>query len=571
VIAFLTWAAAGGNLSLVGLLRGSIARATPIALGALAGVLCERAGVINIAIEGQFLAGAFTAAVFSSIASNPWVGLLGGIGAGVLVAFMLAGLSIKFQADQIVVGVVLIVFATGVTSFLTPRSCRQPGAELADAVPDDRGPVLSEIPLIGPVLFRQSVLVFGMFAAVIDLQYALFQTRWGLRLRSVGEHPKAADTVGIKVLATRYKAVLLGGVFAGIGGAYFTLDAVGSVLPGDVRGTRLHRPRRHAGRPLQPRRRARSRADLRVRRLAGDLAAAARMPVPSDLLLTAPYVVTLIVVAGLIGRLRPPAADGSPTTSSDARTPDPDGVAVTATVVADVRQRLVHLGMAIRTRSPCGASACRRLGVDGGLLAAARQRVAGHRTTPQGARDDPKRSIRAAEPPHRCDACDGSAGEQRRDPVDALGEVVVAERVGQPGVPGRAERLARYQRHLGLLEEHLGELEGGVDPCRPATSRSEDALEGGEDVEGALGLDDLTPSIAESCRPPASPPVERLAHLRDSVLGPGQRLDRGGLGDVADVGGDLALQLVHTLGELDRSRSTSRPASRSSRRSWRPR
>jgi general nucleoside transport system permease protein len=228
VIAFLTWAAAGGQLSVVGLLRGSLARATPIALGAMAGVLCERAGVINIAIEGQFLAGAFTAAVVSSIASNPWVGLLGGISAGVLVAFMLAGLSIKFQADQIVVGVVLIVFATGVTSFLNTQilsgnpQLNSPTRFTAIAVP-----VLSEIPLIGPVLFRQSLLVFGMIAAVIVLQYGLFQTRWGLRLRSVGEHPKAADTVGINVLATRYKAVLLGGVFAGIGGSWWTLDAVG--------------------------------------------------------------------------------------------------------------------------------------------------------------------------------------------------------------------------------------------------------------------------------------------------------------------------------------------------------
>jgi general nucleoside transport system permease protein len=313
VIAFLTWAAAGGNLSLVGLLRGSIARATPIALGALAGVLCERAGVINIAIEGQFLAGAFTAAVFSSMAGNPWVGLLGGIGAGVLVAFMLAGLSIKFRADQIVVGVVLIVFATGVTSFLTTQilvpnqALNSPARFRTISIP-----LLSDIPLIGPVLFRQSILVFGMFAAVIGLHYALFQTRWGLRLRSVGEHPKAADTVGIKVLATRYKAVLLGGVFAGIGGAYFTLDAVGSFSK-DMSGGRgfialaamlvgRYNPIGAFGAAL-------------IFGFADSLATALqllRVPVPSDLLLTAPYVVTILVVAGLIGRLRPPAADGQP-------------------------------------------------------------------------------------------------------------------------------------------------------------------------------------------------------------------------------------------------------------------
>jgi general nucleoside transport system permease protein len=313
VIAFLTWAAAGGNLSVVGLLRGSIARATPIALGALAGVLCERAGVINIAIEGQFLAGAFTAAVFSSMAGNPWVGLLGGIGAGVLIAYLLAALSIRFHADQIVVGVVLIVFATGMTSFLTTQIL-VPNRHLnaPTRFPTISVPLLSEIPLIGPVFFRQSILVFGMLASVLVLHYALFQTRWGLRLRSVGEHPKAADTVGIKVLATRYKAVLLGGVFAGIGGAYFTLDAVGSFSK-EMSGGRgfialaamlvgRYNPVGALGAAI-------------IFGFADAMATALqllRVPVPSEVLLTAPYVVTIVVVAGLIGRLRPPAADGQP-------------------------------------------------------------------------------------------------------------------------------------------------------------------------------------------------------------------------------------------------------------------
>ena len=313
VIAFLTWAAAGGQLSMVGLLRGSLARATPIALGAMAGVLCERAGVINIAIEGQFLAGAFTAAVVSSIASNPWVGLLGGIAAGVLVAFMLAGLSIRFQADQIVVGVVLIVFATGVTSFLNTQILSgSPELNSPTRFPAISVPVLSEIPLIGPVLFRQSLLVFGMIAAVMILQFGLFQTRWGLRLRSVGEHPKAADTVGINVLATRYRAVLLGGVLAGIGGSWWTLDAVGQ-FSREMTGGRgfialaamlvgRYSPVGALGAAL-------------IFGFSDQLATSLqllRIPVPSDLLLTAPFVVTIIVVAGLIGRLRVPAADGKP-------------------------------------------------------------------------------------------------------------------------------------------------------------------------------------------------------------------------------------------------------------------
>jgi len=315
VIAFLTWAAAGGDLSVVGLLRGSLARATPIALGAMAGVLCERAGVINIAIEGQFLAGAFTAAVVSSLASDPWVGLAGGIAAGVLIAFMLAGLSIRFQADQIVVGVVLIVFATGVTSFLSTQILSgSPELNSPTRFASLEIPLLVDIPLLGPVLFRHSLLVFGMIAAVIILQYGLFQTRWGLRLRSVGEHPKAADTVGINVLATRYRAVLLGGVLAGIGGSWWTLDAVGQF-----------------SREMTGGRGFIALAAMLVGRYTpvGGLAAALlfgfsdqlatslqllQVPVPSDLLLTAPFVVTIVVVAGLIGRLRPPAADGKPYT-----------------------------------------------------------------------------------------------------------------------------------------------------------------------------------------------------------------------------------------------------------------
>jgi len=315
VIAFLTWAAAGGQLSLVGLFRGTVARATPIALGAMCGVLCERAGVINIAIEGQFLAGAFTAALFASLASNAWVGLIGGIGAGVLIAFMLAGLTIRFRADQIVVGVVLIVFATGVTSFLTTQILvGNPHLNSPTRFRTIAIPLLSEIPLVGPVLFRQSVIVFAMLAIVVWLHFALFQTRWGLRLRSVGEHPRAADTVGINVLATRYRAVLLGGVLAGMGGAYFTLDAVGSFSK-DMSGGRgfialaamlvgRYSPVGAFGAAL-------------IFGFADSLATSLqllRVPVPSNLLLTAPYLVTIFVVAGLIGRLRPPAADGKPYT-----------------------------------------------------------------------------------------------------------------------------------------------------------------------------------------------------------------------------------------------------------------
>jgi len=303
----------GESVSLVALLRGTLFASVPIAFGAMAGVLSERAGVINIAIEGQFLAGAFAAAVFASVLGSAWFGLLGGIAAGALIGVLLAALTIRYQADQIVSGVVLIVLATGVTSFLTSQllsvnpDWNTPVRFTAAAVP-----VLSDVPLLGSIVFRQTVLVYLMLIAVVVLQLTLFRTRWGLRLRSVGEHPAAADTVGIDVLRTRFRAVVLGGVLAGIGGSWFTLEAA-SQFSKEMTGGRgfIALAAMLVGRysPV---------GALSAALLFGfsDALATAlqRLPVPlpSTLLRTAPYVVTILVVAGLVGRLRVPAADGKP-------------------------------------------------------------------------------------------------------------------------------------------------------------------------------------------------------------------------------------------------------------------
>ena len=313
VVALLVWAGAGESVSLVALLRGALFASVPIAFGAMAGVLSERAGVINIAIEGQFLAAAFTAAVVASVLGSAWAGLLGGIAAGALIGAMLAGLSIRYQADQIVSGVVLIVLATGVTSFLTSQvlaantSWNSPVRFNATAVP-----VLSDIPFIGSVVFRQTVLVYLMVVAVFVLQFALFRTRWGLRLRSVGEHPAAADTVGIDVLRTRFRAVMLAGVLAGIGGSWFTLEAA-SQFSKDMSGGRgfIALAAMLVGRysPVG------ALAAALLFGFSDALATALQrlpVPLPSTLLRATPYVITLVVVAGLVGRLRVPAADGKP-------------------------------------------------------------------------------------------------------------------------------------------------------------------------------------------------------------------------------------------------------------------
>jgi len=313
VVALLVWAAAGASVSLVALLRGALFASVPIAFGAMAGVLNERAGVINIAIEGQFLAGAFTAAVAASIVGSAWFGLLGGIAAGALIGLMLAGLTIRFQADQIVSGVVLIVLATGVTSFLTSQllaantAWNSPVRFTATPLP-----FLSDLPLVGSIMFRQTFLVYLMIVMVVVLQFALFRTRWGLRLRSVGEHPAAADTVGIDVLRTRYRAVILGGMLAGIGGAWFTLEAA-SQFSKEMTGGRgfIALAAMLVGRysPVG------AMAAALLFGFADSLATTLQrlpVPLPSTLLRAAPYVITLLVVAGLVGRLRVPAADGKP-------------------------------------------------------------------------------------------------------------------------------------------------------------------------------------------------------------------------------------------------------------------
>jgi general nucleoside transport system permease protein len=311
--ALLIWASAGQTVSLISLFRSTLFAAIPITLGALAGVLCERAGVINIAIEAQLLSGAFAAALLSSIFGGPWWGLVGGIMAGLLIALMLAGLSIRFHADQIVTGVVLIVFATGITSFFaTQVLSRNPQLNSPARFGSFPIPFLSDIPFVGPILFNQTLLGYVAVLSVVILQFALFRTRWGLRLRSVGEHPLAADTVGIAVIATRYRAVLLGGVLAGIGGAWFTLDSA-SQFSREMTGGRgfIALAAMLVGRysPV---------GAFGAALLFGFSDALATIlqrlpvPIPSQLLRAAPFFVTILVVAGLIGRLRVPAADGQP-------------------------------------------------------------------------------------------------------------------------------------------------------------------------------------------------------------------------------------------------------------------
>jgi len=313
ILAFLGWAAAGESLSMVGMLESTLFLAAPIAFGALSGVMCERVGVINIGIEGMLLTGAFTGAVVGSVVS-PFIGLIGASLAGGILALALAVLAIKYRVDQIIAGVVINIFALGITSFLSAQVLVENAQEMNN--PGVMGPIkipiLGDIPVIGRIFFDQNIFIYALYLIVIGMTYGLFRTRWGLRSRSVGEHPKAADTLGINVFRTRYVNVFLGGLIAGFGGAFFTLGAVGAFNENMTAGRgfiglaamifgRWH-PVGALGAAL-----VFGFADSLQFKLA-----VIGSGIPSEFLLMAPYVVTIIVVAGVVGKARPPAADGQP-------------------------------------------------------------------------------------------------------------------------------------------------------------------------------------------------------------------------------------------------------------------
>jgi general nucleoside transport system permease protein len=312
-LAFLAWAAADGSFNMIGMLNSTVLRAVPICLGALAGVLCERVGVINIAIEGMMLMGAFVGVVIASASGSLTMGVISALVSGVVLAWVLAVLSIRYRVDQIIIGVFINIFALGLTSFLTSRILVNiPDLNNSPRAQPIAIPFLSDIPVLGPVLFDNNIFVYAMFFFVALLQWALFRTRWGLRARSVGEKPKAADTLGINVFRTRYRNVMFGGMMAGLGGAFFTLGSVGRFDENMTAGRgfiglaamifgRYH-PVGALGAAL-----VFGFADSLQQKLA-----ILKTPIPSEFLLMAPYIVTIIVVAGLVGRTRIPAADGQP-------------------------------------------------------------------------------------------------------------------------------------------------------------------------------------------------------------------------------------------------------------------
>ena len=317
VVSLLAWSDAGQSISfnVVNLLSGTLNVSIPIMLGALTGVICSTSGVINIAIEGQLLLGAFCAAIATSVTGSLWLGLICGAAAGSLVGVLLALFAIAYTVDQVVLGVVLNTLILGLTGYLYNALMT---GQYADTLNNPNTfsavkiPGLGDIPIIGPVFFDSTVFLYITYVLLAAIQIGLFRTRWGLRTRAVGEHPVAADTVGIRVLAMRYRNVIAAGLIAGIGGAYFTIGSVGSFGPDMSSGEGYialaamifgrYTPFGAIGAALL----------FGFTTQLQSILSSLNVPIQSNLLLMTPYIVTIIVVAGLVGKVRGPRAEGIP-------------------------------------------------------------------------------------------------------------------------------------------------------------------------------------------------------------------------------------------------------------------
>lgn len=319
VLSFLCWAGTGdptNPLSLTGLVQQSIISAIPLILGALAGIVCERSGVINVAIEGQMLLGAFTGALFGSSAGNLGIGLLAAVLGGALIGLLLAVFAIRYLVNQVVLGVVLNTFALGLTN-LGYHSVMQSDANRYNGgltLSPIKIPLLGDIPIVGQALFNVNIIFYLTYALILVVDVGLFRTRWGLRSRAVGEHPVAADTVGIKVRGTRYRNVLIGGLIAGLAGAALTVGGSGQFNGNISSGKGFIALAAVIFGRWSPRGAVAAALLFGFTDELQVLITAVQTPVaiPSAFLGMAPYVATIIAVAGFVGRVQAPAADGEP-------------------------------------------------------------------------------------------------------------------------------------------------------------------------------------------------------------------------------------------------------------------
>lgn len=318
LVALLIWAARSPGpspidfINVTSILVGASATIMVLIFGALSGVMCERAGVVNIAIEGQFIAGAFVGSIFASVTNDFFLAAASGIVAGGLIGWLLAFFALRYQSDQIIVGVVLVTMLGSLSSYLNLQVFTPyPNLNLGNLAPNLPIPLLAKLPVLGPVFFNQPGFFYAMIILVGVVSFALFKTRYGLHVRAVGEHPRAAATVGIDVVRVRYLNVILGGAIAGLGGVAF-MATKGQFQVGYTSGlgyialaALIFGRWRPSGAVV-----ASIIFGLSVY-LSYDLVTY-QVPVSIYVLQMFPYLITIGVVAGLIGRVRAPAADGLP-------------------------------------------------------------------------------------------------------------------------------------------------------------------------------------------------------------------------------------------------------------------
>lgn len=299
----------------VAVLNSSLRQSTPIILGALAGIMCERSGVVNIGIEGMMLMSAFFGFLFNVWTGNLFLAIIGALLVGALIGAFHALMSITLRVDQIISGTVINILALGFTGYFYQQGLTTRGKLTPVDVP-----VLSDIPLIGPVLFTNPPITYLTLLLVVAIHFLIYHTRWGLRTRAVGEHPAAADTVGVRVNYMRYVNVIIGGMLAGLAGAFLTLEAVGTFERNMTNGRGFvalavmifgkWTPFGAWGgallfgfaNSLQ------TQIQFVQNQLPDWLSWVGR--IPNQFIGLLPYLLTIVVLAGFVGRARPPAALG---------------------------------------------------------------------------------------------------------------------------------------------------------------------------------------------------------------------------------------------------------------------
>ena len=297
------------------LVNSTIRLSTPITLAAIGAAICERSGIVNIAMEGIMIIGAFFAAIIAYFTGNPWIGLCGGIIFGGVFSLLHAFATINLHMDHVVSGAVLNILSFGITRYLLNLFFGHPGT--SEAISKSLGefkwtiPLLSDIPVIGPV-FSQTPIVWMTYFLVIIFTFFLYKTKTGLHIRAAGEHPLALETLGISVSKMRYLAVLISGLTSGLAGAFLAIESSTAFTEGMTSGRGFIALAANISGGWNP-----------VGAFLASLffgfaeglqyrlqAFAFLKKVPSEIFLVFPYIVTVLAVAGLVKKSRPPKASG---------------------------------------------------------------------------------------------------------------------------------------------------------------------------------------------------------------------------------------------------------------------